>query len=196
MRKSQGPAESIYGLYGSSRIPSLFVSEPVRGSQTVAYLVERGRLESFTSDDPAAAAAALLQRATRRLETTARSALDGGDVDGAYVAAYDAYRMTAEALLACQRLRATGGEGSHMTVEDAVSAQFGVDIPAFAKPTFERFRRTRHSAQYFDPDAPPITQADASWALEKAGDALNRARNLLARAVPRRFQEPGQAPVA
>ena len=29
-----------------------------------------------------------------------------------------------------------------MTVEDAVSAQFTIDIPAFAKPTFERFRRT------------------------------------------------------
>jgi hypothetical protein len=31
-------------------------------------------------------------------------------------------------------------------IEDAVSAQFGADIPAFLKPTFERFRRTRHSA--------------------------------------------------
>jgi hypothetical protein len=49
-----------------------------------------------------------------------------------------------------------------MTVEDAVSAQSTLDIPAFAKPTFERFRRTRHSAQYFDPDAAPITEADAS----------------------------------
>jgi hypothetical protein len=28
------------------------------------------------------------------------AALTGGDVDGAYVAAYDAYRMAAEALLA------------------------------------------------------------------------------------------------
>jgi len=153
-------------------------------------------LESFTSDDLAAAAAALLQRATRRLETTARAALDGGDVDGAYVAAYDAYRMTAEALLACQGLRATGGDGSHMTVEDAVSAQFAVDIPAFAKPAFERFRRTRHSAQYFDPDAAPITEADASWALEKADDALGGARGVLAGAPPRRFEEPGQAPTA
>jgi hypothetical protein len=71
--------------------------------------------------------------------------LNGNDVDGAYVAAYDAYRMAAEALLARQGLRATGGEGSHMIVEDAVSAQFDAVVPAFAKPTFERFRRTRHS---------------------------------------------------
>jgi hypothetical protein len=55
-----------------------------------------------------------------------------------------------------------GGDGSHMTVEDAVAAQFGADIAAFAKLTFERFRRTRHSAQYFDPNAAPITRADAS----------------------------------
>jgi hypothetical protein len=54
------------------------------GAQAVAYLVERGRPESFTSDDLAAPAAALLHRATRQLETTARAALDGGDVDGSY----------------------------------------------------------------------------------------------------------------
>ncbi len=45
--------------------------------------------------------------------------------------------------------------GSHMAVEDAVSAQFRAEIPAFAKPTFERFRRARHSAQYFDPSGQP-----------------------------------------
>jgi hypothetical protein len=64
--------------------------------------------------------------------------------------------MAAESLLVRQGLRATGGDGSHMTVEDAVAAQFGTDIPAFAKPTFERLRRTRHTAQYFDPAAAPL----------------------------------------
>lgn len=44
-----------------------------------------------------------------------------------------------------------------MTVEDAVSAQFASAFMAFAKPTFENFRRMRHSAQYFDPDSPTIT---------------------------------------
>lgn len=71
-----------------------------------------------------------------------------------------------------------------MTVEDAVSAQFSADIPAFAKPTFERFRRTRHSAQYFDPDAVPITGADASWAIEKATAALSGVRALLEKSLP------------
>jgi len=113
------------------------------------------------------------------LQTTAEAALHGGDIDGAYVAAYDAYRMTAEALLARQGLRATSGEGSHAVVEDAVSAQFAEAIPSFAKPTFERFRRTRHSAQYFDPEAAPITREDASWAIERASAVLAAVKAVL-----------------
>lgn len=158
-----------------------------RGKQTVRYLVDRGRLESFEAEDLGALAQALIGRAALRVETTAAAALAGGDVDGAYVAAYDAYRMAAEALLAWQGLRATGGDGSHMSVEDAVSAQFAADIAAFAKPTFEQFRRTRHSAQYFDPDAAPITKPDASWAIEKAAEALSGVKALLEGSPPERF---------
>lgn len=158
-----------------------------KGEQTVEFLVDRNRLESFEAEDLAVLAEALIGRAARRAETTAAAALAGGDVDGAYVAAYDAYRMAAEALLARQALRATGGDGSHMAVEDAVSAQFAADIPAFAKPTFERFRRTRHSVQYFDPSAAPITTSDASWAIEKATAALSGVRALLAELPPERF---------
>ena len=161
----------------------------VTGERTVRFLVERGRLESFEAQDFGASAQALIGRATLRVVTTAVAALDGGDVDGAYVAAYDAYRMSAEALLAWQGLRATGGDGSHMTIEDAVSAQFAKDIPAFAKPTFERFRRTRHAAQYFDPDAAPITKSDASWAIEKASAALGCAKALLDNSSLGRFAE-------
>src|SRR5215472_16799766 len=123
--------------------------------RTVRYLVARGRLESFEASDLGALAEALLGRAALRVETTATAALAGGDIDGAFVAAYDGYRMAAESLLARQALRATGGDGSHMAVEDAVSAQFGAEIPAFTKPTFERLRRARHAAQYFDPSAAP-----------------------------------------
>jgi len=157
------------------------------GERTVQYLVDRNRLESFEAKDLAALAEALVARAVLRVETTASAALAGGDVDGAYVAAYDAYRMTAEALLARQALRATGGDGSHMAVEDAVSAQFGAEIPAFAKPTFERFRRARHSAQYFDPSAAPLTASDASWAIKTAREALAGVKALLAASLPDRF---------
>jgi hypothetical protein len=150
-----------------------------RGERTVLFLVERGRLEALATQDLAELAGSLIGRAELRLEATARSALRNGDPDGAYAAAYDAYRMAAEALLGRQGLRATGGEGSHVAVEDAVSAQFAADIPAFARPSFERLRRTRHTAQYFDPSAPSITAADAAWAIGKAADAVAGTRELL-----------------
>lgn len=158
-----------------------------RGEQTVQFLIDRGRLESFEASDLAGLADAQIGRASLRLEATARAALKNRDVDGAYAAAYDAYRMAAEALLGRQGLRATGGEGSHMAVEDAVSAQFAAEIAAFAKPAFERLRRTRHTAQYFDPSAPPITEPDVAWAIEKATAALSGVKALLATTALERF---------
>ena len=119
-----------------------FVARWRKGDQAVRYLIGRGRLESFESADLAGLADAHVARAALRVEATAAAALEMGDVDGAYVAAYDAYRMAAESLLARQGLRATGSGGSHLTVEEAVSAQFAADIPAFAKRAFERLRRT------------------------------------------------------
>lgn len=156
------------------------------GENAVSYLVDRARLEALGETDLASAAETALARARKRLGTAA-AALDGGDVDGAYVAAYDAYRMAAEALLVRQGLRATGGEGSHMTVEDAVAAQFSDRIPGFAKPTFERLRKTRHTAQYFDPSAPPIAEADARWALEVSRASVDGADDLLGSEPPDRF---------
>jgi uncharacterized protein (UPF0332 family) len=150
-----------------------------RVEQIVTLLIGRGRMESFEASDPAGLADTLAGRAARRLEATARAALANGDAEGAYAAAYDAYPMAAEALLARQRLRATGGDGSHMCVEDAVSAQFSADIPVFAKPAFERLRRTRHTAQYFDPAAAPVTESDAAWAIAKAAAAVSGVRALL-----------------
>jgi hypothetical protein len=155
------------------------VTRWAQGEQTVNYRLQHGRLETFQSDDFRGSANAQISRAALRVEVTALAALRGGDVDGAYVAAYDGYRMAAESILTLQGLRATGGDGSHMTVEDAVSAQFADIIPVFARPIFERFRRTRHAAQYFDPDAAPITEADALWGIEKANDALAGVRSLL-----------------
>ena len=65
-----------------------------------------------------------------------------------------------------------------MTVEDAVSAQFASEITAYAKPTFENFRRMRHSAQYFDPDGPMITHDDAAWAILTAHSAAEGTRRI------------------
>jgi hypothetical protein len=158
-----------------------------KGEPVIQFLMTRGRLESFAAVDLTVLAQAQIARAELRVQATAVAALKYGDVDGAYVAAYDAYRMAAESLLARQGLRATSGDGSHVAVEDAVSAQFPAEISAFVKPTFERFRRTRHSAQYFDPSAPPITKSDAVWAIEKATAAVAGAKVLLSASSLERF---------
>jgi hypothetical protein len=74
--------------------------------------------------------------------------LANGDVDGAYAAAYDAYRMAAEAPPGREGLRATGGDSSHMSVEDAVSAQFVEEVPAFAECTEPTVISRRWEEQY------------------------------------------------
>lgn len=109
---------------------------------------------------------------------TASAGIETGDITGAFAVAYDAYRMAAESLLLRQSLRSMSGEGAHVTVEDAVSAQFADSIPEFAKPTFERFRRKRHSAQYYDADAPPLTSEDAQWAVSLAKAAVDGSRRI------------------
>jgi uncharacterized protein (UPF0332 family) len=157
------------------------------GDRTVTFLVEHGRLELIEAIDSAAAASTAIERAVRRLRTAA-AGLEAGDPDGANAAAYDAYPMAAEALLIRQGLRSTGGDGSHVTVEDAVSAQFAGDIEEFAKPTFERFRRTRHIAQYFDPSAAPTTVEDAEWAIARSRGAIDGVTKLVAANPPDRFE--------
>ena len=86
--------------------------------------------------------------------------------------------MAAESLLALQGLRATGGDGSHRAVEEAVSSQFGGEIPAFAMPTFERFRLMRNASQYPDHDAAELDEGDAQWATGIADDAVSGVRRL------------------
>ena len=147
------------------------------GIPTIEYLLDSGRLQRVASSGSGDAAVRVLSRAERRL-ATALAGLEGGDYEGAFVAAYDTYRMAAEALLVGQGLRATGGDGSHVTVEDSVSAQFSGEVEVFAKPTFERFRRLRHSAQYFDPDMPEVTEEDAEWAITTGGAAMDGARHI------------------
>jgi hypothetical protein len=77
-----------------------------------------------------------------------------------------------------------------MTMEDAIAAQYGLTIPAFAKPTFERFRRARHSAQYFDPAAPEIDESDADWAIATARKAVTAVERVLADDPPGPYPRP------
>jgi uncharacterized protein (UPF0332 family) len=162
------------------------MATPSDGHGTIGYLLDRGRLERIDATTADAAAVSIIGRAARRL-LTADGGLEAGDIDGAFAAAYDAYRMAAEALLVRQGLRATGGDGSHMTVEDAIGAQFTKQIPGFAKPTFERLRRTRHAAQYFDPSSAEISADDSAWALATARTVVGAVEQLLATDPPSLF---------
>jgi uncharacterized protein (UPF0332 family) len=163
------------------------MTRPADGRKTIEYLIGRGSLERVDGSAASESAAAIVDRAGRRL-LTAEGGLHAGDPEGAFAAAYDAYRMAAEALLICQGLRATGGEGSHVAVEDAVSAQFAQLIPGFAKPTFERLRRTRHSVQYFDPSGPDINADDAMWAISTATKVVQTVQQILLDDRPELFR--------
>ena len=163
------------------------MATPTDGRSTIEYLLGRGRLERIDGRTAADSAATIVARAARRL-LTADGGLQAGDIEGAFAAAYDAYRMAAEALLVRQGLRATGGEGSHMTVEDAISAQYAKQVPGLAKPTFERLRRTRHSAQYFDPSSAEISAEDSAWALSTARVVVETVEGLLAVDPPDLFE--------
>lgn len=147
------------------------------GAKTIDFLLGRSRLERISAEGLGGATAALMQRATKRLET-AKAALVAEDFDGAFTNAYDVYRMSGETLLLLQGLRATAGDGSHVTVEDAVCAQFSGEVDDFTKAIFERFRQGRHAAQYFDPSKAEKTKPDAEWALATADRALNQTRAL------------------
>lgn len=162
------------------------MANPSGGRRTIEFLLARGRLEHVDGHAADMSATLIMRRSALRL-LTAEGGLRAGDVDGAFAAAYDAYRMAAEALVVRQGLRATGGDGSHMAIEDAVSGQYAEQIPSFAKPTFERLRRTRHAAQYFDPSGTEISVDDSKWALSTAQSVVRAVENLLATDPPDTF---------
>lgn len=142
-----------------------------KGQAAIEFLIGRERLEHVVGDSRTQDADRLIRDASRRLGS-ART-LVGSDDGSAFSLAYDAYRMAAESLLARQGLRATGGEGAHRTIEDAISSQFVSEIDAFDKPTFERFRQMRNAAQYPDHEAPELDESDARWATGLADDAVS-----------------------
>jgi HEPN domain-containing protein len=117
-------------------------------------------------------AAQRISRATLRLEVTAAAALEGGDVDGACAAAFDAYRMAAEALLIRHGLDPASAGDSGVAVQVSASARFADEIPAFAPAVADRFRRTYERAQLFDPKASHPSSADALWVIETAQSAV------------------------
>jgi hypothetical protein len=73
---------------------------------------------------------------------------------------------------------------------DPVHLHVPVEHPHSVRPQPGKrasLRRTRHTAQYFDPSAAPITKADARWAIEKATEALAGTTILLSNTPHDRF---------
>lgn len=162
----------------SNRFAGTALDEAGRGegTNTIEFLVGRNKLERISTDDLGPATAVLVQRATKRLET-AKGALAAEDFDGAFTNAYDVYRMAGEALLLVQGLRATGGDGSAVTVGRSLRSLAAVED--FNKAIYECFRQGRHAAQYFDPSQGGKTGPDAGWALSTADRALSRSTALI-----------------
>jgi hypothetical protein len=65
--------------------------------------------------------------------------------------------------------------------------EYANQIPGFAKPTFQRLRRTRHAAQYFDPSSAEISADDSAWALSTARTVVEAVERLLATDPPGLF---------
>jgi hypothetical protein len=129
-------------------LPHAQVRAQRQNRQKLCQPYASGRRQRGIRHNPSLSPSAGSPQGTRAaLKATAVAALQNGDIGGACAAAYDAYRMAAEALLARQGLRATAGDGSHMSVEVAVSARFAATIGVFAKPIFERFRRNGSANQ-------------------------------------------------
>jgi hypothetical protein len=178
MRHRSGPwrPTAQYSVVGSSY--SGLVKWP-RGQQTIDFYIDRGKLELIADDQLDVFAFEQLEQADARLGTARDALARGKDLGGALSAAYDAFRIAADALLARQGLRASGGDGSHVTVLDSAAAQFDDEIPDFSVAGSENFRTRRHRSQYREIGVPEVTRDDASWAVEKAEHAVAGARNLM-----------------
>jgi hypothetical protein len=143
------------------------------GRDRIAELLATGELEQVTPAD--SVASLLLEDAGRHL-VTADSAVETGDLAGAYQLAYDALRKSAASLLAVQGLRATS-RGGHVAVQEAVIAQFGSTARAFR--SFGRIRRARNSFEYPSTTTPGPAPDDVTDAIAVATQARHAAVTIL-----------------
>jgi uncharacterized protein (UPF0332 family) len=110
----------------------------------VERLLEQRSLQRVEPD--AAAAERLLEDATRHLGTAA-SAIDSGDLAGAYQLAYDAARKAMTALLLSDGLRARG-LGAHASLITAVHELHGTRDVEGVLRKMDRMRSTRNQSEY------------------------------------------------
>jgi hypothetical protein len=146
-------------------------------ARVIALFEGRGQLDRLQHADAGAARACLGRAKERR---SAASVLTDAILwESAFTTAYDAYRTAADAIVLFLGYRVPATQGGHRIATDIAHAAMQSDTDAFAPAGAARFRQGRHESEYFDPARPvDKTAADAGWALELAGravDAVDRA---------------------
>lgn len=143
----------------------------------IALFERRGQLDHLEHVD-ASAARACLGRAEERL-SAATVLIQAQHWESSFTTAYDAYRTAADAIVLFLGYRVPATPGGHRIATDIAHAAMQSDTDSFTPAGAERFRQGRHESEYFDPARPvDKTAADAAWAVELAGraiDAVDRA---------------------
>lgn len=144
-----------------------------RGEADIEAFISQRQLEQIRGT--ATDGRPVLQEARTRLGTAQAVT---GDVNGAFIMAYDAARLACISLLAQQGLRATR-EGGHLVVEKAMRAQFS---PGFRD--FGWMRRRRNEVEYPSTADSAVSTDELSEALIAAASMVDVANQLLPRLGP------------
>ena len=140
------------------------------------YLVARGRLERI---EPRASAAQHLLAESRRHLASAQMLSETEDVSMAFISAYDAARKSLTAVLSIMGFRATGGDGGHAVVSDAVRIMCPDQKRILQR--FDWMRNVRNSTEYPDANRPTATPEDVVEGMETAEMLVELAEEFVSR---------------
>lgn len=134
-----------------------------RDAPATDYLIQRGQIERVEPNPDHARA--VLEEARRHL-ASARLLATTDDAAAAFTTAYDAARKALSAMLACQGLRAKGGDGGHRVLGELMQAQLPDQKKLLRE--FDWMRQTRNDTEYRDPGRPAATSQDVADAIPAA----------------------------
>ncbi|WP_346008587.1 hypothetical protein [Janibacter terrae] len=139
-----------------------------RGESDIEAMVSRGELEAIRGS--ATDGGRLLDEARTRLRTGENAA---DDPSGAFTLVYDAARLACTALLAQQGVRPTRS-GGHLSVQDAMRAQFGDGFRDLGW-----MRRRRNEIEYPSTPGVGVTGAELHDAIAATRQMIEHAEKLL-----------------
>lgn len=140
-----------------------------RGADTITTLITEGRLERISGT--AATGEMHLQSARGLLESAQRET--ERNPEASYILAYDAVRKAATALLAQQGLRPKSN-GHHVTVEEAIRAQFNGEFHGIGM-----LRRRRSEIEYPRVPGDDVSVTEVADAIQRTAKILDAADQLL-----------------